>query len=389
MTLPLAARPRLGVLDLNPIQYHSPLYQRLSARAVVDLRVLYLHDQGLQTVVDPEFGVPIRWDIDLLGGYAHRFLANGPGAAGPGRAAALTRWICGQDVVVIHGHSHPWMLAAGAICRARRVPYLLRGDSGPDSKADGAVRHARDALARSVVSHSGGGLAVGQRNEQFYRKYRAPRVTFAPHSVDNERFARPPETGRAALLARWGLDCHRPVLLFCGKLLPRKRPLDLLAAARLLDRDVTLLFVGDGELAATIGASLPPGRGAVTGFVHQSELPSYYHAADVLVLPSEAEPWGLVVNEAMAAGVLPVVSDRVGAAPDLVEGIGEIYPCGDVPALAAALRRALARAGTEPAAARARQHVTTFSVDRTAAGFEQAALAALGQAGPALTPVAG
>jgi hypothetical protein len=60
MTLPPAARPRLGVLDLNPIQYHSPLYQRLSARAVVDLQVLYLHDQGLQTVVDPEFGVPIR-----------------------------------------------------------------------------------------------------------------------------------------------------------------------------------------------------------------------------------------------------------------------------------------------------------------------------------------
>jgi len=387
MTSRPAARPRLGVLDLNPIQYHSPLYQRLSTRAVVDLRVLYLHDHGLATVIDPEFGVPIRWDIDLLGGYAHQFL--GAGATTPGRAAALDRWIRDQDIVVIHGHSNPWMLAAGAICRGRRVPYLLRGDSGPDSKADGLRRQARDTLARSVVSHSAGGLAVGQRNGQFYRKYQAPRVTFAPHSVDNERFARAPETGRAALLDRWGLDNHRPVLLFCGKLLPRKRPLDLLAAAGLLDRDVTLLFVGDGELAPTIGASLPPGRGAVTGFVHQSELPSYYHAADILVLPSEAEPWGLVVNEAMAAGILPVVSDRVGAAADLVKGVGEIYPCGDVTALAAALRRALMRAGDPQAAARARQRVDTFSVDRTAAGFEQAALAALGQTGPALTPAAG
>ena len=71
--------------------------------------------------------------------------------------------------------------------------------------------------------------------------------------------------------------------------------------------------------------------GIVTGFVNQADLPSYYHAADVLVLPSESEPWGLVVNEAMAAGALPVLSDRVGATPDLVSGLGEIYPCGDIP----------------------------------------------------------
>jgi glycosyltransferase involved in cell wall biosynthesis len=84
-----------------------------------------------------------------------------------------------------------------------------------------------------------------------------------------------------------------------------------------LAHQVNTVFVGDGVLAERVRSSLVPGEGAVTGFVNQSELPGYYHAADIIVLPSETENWGLVVNEAMAAGVLPVVSDRVGAAPDL------------------------------------------------------------------------
>jgi glycosyltransferase involved in cell wall biosynthesis len=138
---------------------------------------------------------------------------------------------------------------------------------------------------------------------------------------------------------------------------------------------VNVIFVGDGVLADAVRSSLVPGEGAVTGFVNQSELPAYYHAADVIVLPSEVEPWGLVINEAMSAGVLPVVSDRVGAAPDLVAGVGEVYPCGDVPALAGALDRALARARDPGTRATVKGHAARFSLERTAEGFEEAALA--------------
>jgi glycosyltransferase involved in cell wall biosynthesis len=83
------------------------------------------------------------------------------------------------------------------------------------------------------------------------------------------------------------------------------------------------------------------------------------------------------VNEAMTAGVLPVVSDRVGCAPDLVAGLGEVYPSGDVAALTAALRRGLARLGDrDPGLAGSlRQRVADYGIDATAAGFEQAAAA--------------
>lgn len=379
-------RPRLGVLDFHPIQYHTPLYQLLARRGMVELDVLFLRDHGLQPVLDPQFGVPVSWDIDLLSGYRHQFLA-GSGQAGPpwARTARLGRWIRGQDAVVVYGYSHPWMLTAALLCRTRRVPYLMRGNSVPRGQAAGLRRRLRDAVAHAVVGASAAGLASGRLNEEFYRRYGAPRIVWAPYSVDDKRFAGPAPTSRSELLARWGLDTSRPVVLYCGKLAPRKRPLDLCAAAPALADRVNVIFVGDGVLANAVRSSLVPGAGAVTGFVNQSELPAYYHAADVIVLPSEVEPWGLVINEAMAAGVLPVVSDRVGAAPDLVAGVGEVYPCGDVPALAGALDRALARARDPRTRDQVRGHVARFSLERTAEGFEEAARAVTR---PALEPLA-
>ena len=366
--------PRLGIVDLNPIQYHTPLYQRLTARGRIDLDVLYLSDHGLRPVVDPGFGVSVAWDIDLLSGYRHGFLAGPP----PSRAADLARWLRCHDAVVTYGHSNPWMLAAVAACRACGVPYLLRGDSGPHGHSGGLKGAARYAVARAVVAGSAGGLAVGRLNERFYARYGARRIILAPYSVDNDRFAAPAAVGRAELLTRWGLDPLKPVILFCGKLLPAKRPLDLAAAVARLDSlslTASVVFVGDGVQAGELRAMLAPGRGVVTGFVNQTELPSYYQAADIMVLPSESEPWGLVVNEAMAAGVLPVVSDRVGCAPDLVAGVGEVYPAGDVEALTAALARGLARIGDPGLADAVRDRVGRYGIDATAAGFEQAALA--------------
>jgi len=154
-----------------------------------------------------------------------------------------------------------------------------------------------------------------------------------------------------------------------------KRPLDLAAAASSLGQEVTTIFVGDGELADQVRALLRPGRGVVTGFVNQADLPAFYHAADILVLPSYHEPWGLVVNEAMVTGAFPVVSDRVGAGPDLVDGIGEVFPWGDVTALTEALRRALGRLGDPEVGDQVRRRVARYSIDIAAAGFEEAALA--------------
>lgn len=110
-------------------------------------------------------------------------------------------------------------------------PVPDAGDSVPRGQAAGLRRRLRDAVAHAVVGASAAGLASGRLNEEFYRRYGAPRIVWAPYSVDDKRFAGPAPTSRSELLARWGLDTSRPVVLYCGKLAPRKRPLDLCAAA--------------------------------------------------------------------------------------------------------------------------------------------------------------
>jgi glycosyltransferase involved in cell wall biosynthesis len=115
------------------------------------------------------------------------------------------------------------------------------------------------------------------------------------------------------------------------------------------------------------------------GFRNQSELPRFFQMAAVFVLPSEQEPWGLVVNEAMACGCAVVVSDAVGCQPDLVtDGVeGCVFPSGDVAALGHALRRVLATPETAVAmGAAARRRMSTWGFEEDVKGL-RTALAAL------------
>ena len=129
----------------------------------------------------------------------------------------------------------------------------------------------------------------------------------------------------------------RPIMLAVGKLVPVKDPVVLVRAfARVAHRiSCHLVFCGDGPLKSEIedlSNRLAPGRVTVTGFVNQTEIGAWYSSADLLVLPSRSETWGLVVNEAMNFGLPAVVSDQAGCAADLVvQGrTGAVFHAGDV-----------------------------------------------------------
>jgi glycosyltransferase involved in cell wall biosynthesis len=369
-------RPRLGVLATHPIQYQAPLYQELARRGVVDLDVAFLSSAGAAPVHDPGFGVTLAWDIDLLGGYRWTELARRPLAGKGAWLVSASRWLRRQDVVVLHGHSDPEMLLAAAACRLLGVPYLLRGEAQAESSSAGLRRAVRHLIAGTVVRNAAGALPIGERNAAFYRRYGRIRQYLAPYSVDNERFramsdaARP---SRADRLTSLGLDPRRPTVIFSGKLIARKRPLDLVRAVERAGPELNLLLLGDGPLRAQVRAyeeSLPV---RCLGFINQAELPAWYGSGDILALPSGREPWGLVVNEGMASGLIPVVSDAVGCGPDLVRGVGEVFPAGDVGALAEALGR-VAR-DVPVRRARLRDRLAGFTIAATASGYERAAVA--------------
>ena len=216
-------------------------------------------------------------------------------------------------------------------------------------------------------------LYIGSANKRLYQRFGVPdsRLYSAPYAVDNERFARQAlalRSQRTELRRQWGIGDDAFCVLFCGKFIEKKRPLDLVKAARSLIsggrlRNIHLLFVGSGELerelrqwchvvydAETAGSqvsaipiyaassrALPPA--SFTGFLNQTEISRAYVAADCLVLPSDqGETWGLVVNEALASGLPCLVSDACGCAEDLA-GDEFSFPMGDSGALAAKINR--------------------------------------------------
>ena len=372
----VVGRPRLGVLTTHPIQYQIPLYQELARRAVVDLEVAFLSHQGARPYHDPGFGKVFAWDINLLDGYTSTLLEQESLSHWPRRWTRIYTWLRRQDVVVLHGHTNPETLFAATLCRKLRIPYVLRGESHAESTKTGVRRLGRHMLASFTVTGAAGALPVGQLNAAFYSRYGSIPHFPAPYSVDNDRFRTMSVAGRSARTERLtslGLDPRRPTVIFSGKLTPRKRPFDAIRAIERCKGELNLIMLGDGTLRSQIRQleSRLPVR--CVGFVNQRDLPGWYATGEILVLPSEHEPWGLVVNEAMACGLLPVVSDAVGCAPDLVYGIGEIVPLGNVEQLANALTNASHQAPIQRDAIRKR--IEQYAIGVTALGYENAALA--------------
>lgn len=372
----VAARPRLGVLATHAIQYQAPLYQELSRRDVVDLEVAFLSEAGAKPYHDPGFGVTVAWDVDLLSGYRWISLNREPTGSKISWVRTLSSWFRRQDIVVLHGHTNPQTLLAVIFSRTLRIPYLLRGESHAESAAIGWRRLARHALASLTVTGAAGALPIGQLNAAFYERYGAIPHFRAPYSVDNDRFRAMADAARptkAQRLESIGLDPRRPTVIFSGKLNPRKRPFDVVQAIERCQGELNLVFLGDGPLRSELAKSAGQLPIRCLGFVNQADLPAWYASGDVLVLPSESEPWGLVVNEGMACGLTPVVSNAVGCAADLVDGVGEVVPVGDIRALGAALMRA---GRNEPGRRKEIQRrLDRYSVTETAKGYEQAALA--------------
>jgi glycosyltransferase involved in cell wall biosynthesis len=380
------SRPHLAFLTSHPIQYQAPLFRALAARDDLDLTVLFCSDHGARAYYDPGFGKTLQWDVPLCEGYRHVFMRR-RGRVNPDVVSLLRSRRF--STLIVHGWAHLTSWLAFATASAIGLPFFIRGESNGLAEAAGARGVLRRALLRGLFRRAAGVLAIGTLNQRFYERYGVSphRIGFAPYAVDNAFFREAADKlspSRESLRHEYDIPADASVFLFCGKLTSVKRPLDLVdAAARLPESDnAFVLFVGDGALRAPLQArvaALGLRNVRFVGFRNQSELPRFYAASDVLVLPSAFEPWGLVVNEAMNFGLGVVASDQVGCAVDLVRvgETGEIYPLGDVGALAAAMRAC----ASERMRLRART-ASTALIDRwsIAAAADGMAAAVLGSA---------
>jgi glycosyltransferase involved in cell wall biosynthesis len=357
---------RLAYVVSHPIQYQAPLLRRIAREPGIDLTVLYSSDFSAREYQDRGFGREVAWDVPLLEGYKYKILPRLPGAKKVYSAKAPSRgymsaFVRGKfDVAWVHGYHTANAMQAMLAARMTGAKTLVRSDSTlidrERSKGKQAVRRVFFGGLSGLVD---GVLTCGTRNAEYWQAMLPGKPQFLmPYAVDNAWFAsRALDAARVReeLRAELGLEAGRPVILFAGKLVERKRCADLVDAfARLTagewsGRRPYLLIAGDGAERATLEAkvrTMTVGADAVKflGFRNQGELPALYELCDVFVLPSTHEPWGLAVNEVMACHRAVIVSDAVGCAVDLV-GDGEngcVFHAGDVEALSGALRRVLA-----------------------------------------------
>jgi glycosyltransferase involved in cell wall biosynthesis len=342
---------RLGHFVTHPIQYFAPLYRALSARDDVQLTVLFGSRFGLQPSFDEGFGKTIQFDVPLLSGYRHRFLDN-RGSGEPTRGAGNFDCpgldaVCREekfDAVWVHGWAYRAQRQAIDSCRKRGVPYLIRAETTLLLKPRWSLRWlgARLMLGR-MLRGAGACLYVGKSNRDFYASMGVVQSRLFPahYSVDAARFrdAAGDDEGRRRLRREHGADEETCVVVASSKAIERKRLDDAIRAVGRLGPDVRLWVLGDGPLRPRLeelARREAPCRVVWHGFVNQSRIPPLLAAADVFVMPSQDEPWGLSVNEAMAVGLPAVCSDGVGCAADLVRPgeTGHTYPAGDVAALA-------------------------------------------------------
>jgi glycosyltransferase involved in cell wall biosynthesis len=380
--------------------------RRIALEPDIDLTVFFGSDFSVRGYKDRGFGVEVAWDTPLLEGYRSEFLPalRDTGEVSP--IAPISRGIYRRlrqgdgrpafDALWVHGYASVNSLQAIVAANALGIPVLLRAESWlADRVRSPWTLAAKSAFFGLLGKAIAAVLPIGTVNAAYWTHYFGSSVPqfLMPYAVNNDYFARlakAAEPREPELRSELGLSADRPVILFASKLQERKHADHLVEAYRRFIQDRPpqnrpyLVIVGDGEqrgqlqtqvqqLAQAQHLSLDDVRFA--GFRNQSELPRFFQLADVFVLPSRHEPWGLIVNEAMASGCPVIVSSDVGCHADLItDGIeGCVFPVGNIAALADALRRVFSTPHTAAfMGEQAQRRIRTWTYEEDIQGLRRA-----------------
>lgn len=347
----------MAVLVFAPTPYQHALAERLT-REIPGAEFVFLY-----TDESPDQ----KWALDTPEGVTTVHFQTGcPPVAEAGllgqvkfyrRGGLIINWMkrAGARALVCYGYNDLGRVRLIRWCGRNRVPCFIASDANArqDALGRGLRQWLKGLRLRFILPSTAGVMVFGRPGVEFFARYGVPpaRAFFVPYEPDYPALARGGDDEVARVRERFGLAAGRRRVVFCGRLIPFKRPdLAIDAFVRLADRrpNWDMVVIGDGPLRDAVRARVPdPLKDRVRwlGFVGQTAtIGAVYRACDVLVLPSDIEPWGLVVNEALANGLAVVTSHVVGAAAHLVrEGQpaqganGRVFQRGDVASLVAAL----------------------------------------------------
>ena len=299
-----------------PTPYRLPLYRLLAARPEIELSVVFC------ALSEPDR----PWQLDAeLEGVRHTVLRGiHPRVRSrrgtfvyeinPGIVSLLRR--ADYDVLVVGGYAVFATQFSLAYARARGVPYLLHSESHFAKPRAGWKAAVKSAVLPPLFRGAAGALATGSAAARYLAAYGVDpaRIRIFPNTIDVSLYRAQADAARArSAEIRRELRLPERFVLFAGRLVEDKGIGDLVEALELLGPDAPALVVaGEGPLAADLGDAIR------LGFVQRERLIELLALAEWTAIPSRVEPWGVIVNEALAAGSPLIVTSAVGAAEDLV-----------------------------------------------------------------------
>ena len=313
---------RVVILTEIIAPYRIPVFNALAARAEVDLHLIFLAetDPGLRQW--QVYRDEIRFSYEVLNSYRLRV---GPFNVLPTRGVSAALRACNPEVIVCGGYNYLALWRAQQWALRRGVRFLLWSESNAfDARRNFAWV---EAAKRRFIQSCDGYVVPGTSAAEYLKSFGvAPeRIFVAPNAVDVELFSKGAEQARRDPGLHQRLGLPQRYLLYVGRFVRAKGVLDLLAAYATLPesirREVGLVLAGDGEEREGLVRSsrkISPGKVLFPGFLQRDELSAFYGMAEALVFPTHSDPWGLVVNEAMACGLPVIVTDVAGCVAGMV-----------------------------------------------------------------------
>ena len=302
----------VSFLTTMPSPYTQDLFRAMQRDGRICPRVFYLEmappDTYWGAVQLPDYATVLPgFGLSLLGGRVH----INPGVI---RQLAAVQ----SDAVVIGGYAGWANQAAMRWLHRQRIPWVFWGEIPGLRRRRGVGAALRWLAQRAAVRWPDGIAAIGSGAATAYRELSHGRCPVAniPYCCDMEPFL---------AIRREARGIGQPVrFLYCGQLIHRKGVdllLDAFCQAAVACRQIELTLVGEGPLRSALEAYIPESlrsRIRFAGFQPVAKLPEYFADADVFVLPSRHDGWGVVINQAVAAAMPVICTDAVGAAIDLV-----------------------------------------------------------------------
>ncbi|MQF94421.1 MAG: glycosyltransferase family 4 protein [SAR202 cluster bacterium] len=363
---PMSTQLRYRVTIIAPtcFYYQAPLFRELASDERIDLTVYFCSNEGVSGEdVKIAYGSDKNWGVqdELLEGYRHKFLHNHAprgsylkslvGLANFGVWNELKRER--PDAVIIMSWMNPTWWLTFLACLRFKIPLLFMTDANVDAeqlKSPWKAWIKRIVLDKMIFRGTAGFLCAGTANQSLYTYYGVPKeklVHFA-YSWGYEAMMQSSEelvAKKKELRRKHGLPEDAVIVLYCGRFSPEKGSMELVNAYNRIDHPKkALVLVGDGGLRSRMqDFSKEQDLDSIyfMGFQTRDRMGEFYALADIFVLPSQKETWGMVVNEALCFRLPVIVSDQVGAGVDLVipEENGQIFPTGDVQALSEQMTR--------------------------------------------------